>query len=111
MTEKILSKKSFIRCIPVIPDVSSISRHLNAPLFCYRWFLDVFYSRQDMEDGESPPPSLRRKIDSMVRDIDSIVRLLQQASFEQVQMDVIEIENRMNVMEEQLVSPSVSLNE
>jgi hypothetical protein len=64
-----------------------------------------------MEDGESTPPSLRRKIDSMVRDIDSIVRLLKQASFEQVQMDVIEIENRMNVMEEQLVSPSVSLNE
>ncbi|MBA45344.1 MAG: hypothetical protein CMB31_01995 [Euryarchaeota archaeon] len=64
-----------------------------------------------MEDGESTPPSFRRKIDSMVRDIDSIVRLLKQASFEQVQMDVIEIENRMNVMEEQLVSPSVSLNE
>jgi len=64
-----------------------------------------------MEDGESTPPSLRRKIDSMVRDIDSIVRLLKQASFEQVQMDVIEIENRMNVMEEQLISPSVSLNE
>ena len=64
-----------------------------------------------MEDGESTSPSLRRKIDSMVRDIDSIVRLLKQASFEQVHMDVIEIENRMNVMEEQLVSPSVSLNE
>ena len=64
-----------------------------------------------MEDGESTSPSLRRKIDSMVRDIDSIVRLLKQASFEQVQMDVIEIENRMNVMEEQLISPSVSLNE
>ncbi len=64
-----------------------------------------------MEDGESTSPSLRRKIDSMVRDIDSIVRLLKQASFEQVQMDIIEIENRMNVMEEQLVSPSISLNE
>ena len=64
-----------------------------------------------MEGGESSSPSLRRKIDSMVRDIDSIVRLLKQASFEQVQMDIIEIENRMNVMEEQLVSPSVSLNE
>ena len=64
-----------------------------------------------MEDGESTPPSLRRKIDSMVRDIDSIVRLLKQASLEQVQMDIIEIENRMNVMEEQLISPSVSLNE
>ena len=64
-----------------------------------------------MEDGESTSPSFRRKIDSMVRDIDSIVRLLKQASFEQVQMDIIEIENRMNVMEEQLVSPSISLNE
>ena len=64
-----------------------------------------------MEGGESTSPSHRRKIDSMVRDIDSIVRLLKQASLEQVQMDIIEIENRMNVMEEQLVSPSVSLNE
>tara|TARA_Y100000768_G_scaffold386962_1_gene376739 strand:- start:23701 stop:23895 length:195 start_codon:yes stop_codon:yes gene_type:complete len=63
-------------------------------------------------DGDIPPtPSVRRKIDSMVRDLDSIVRLLQQASLEEVQLDIIEIENRINLMEEQLLSPSVSINE
>ena len=47
----------------------------------------------------------------MVRDLDSIVRLLQQASLEEVQLNVIEIDNRINRMEEQLISPSISINE
>ncbi|MEC7461986.1 MAG: hypothetical protein VX514_02500 [Candidatus Thermoplasmatota archaeon] len=64
-----------------------------------------------MDEGKSLTPSIRRKIDSMVRDLDSIVRLLQQASLEEVQLDIIEIENRINLMEEQLLSPSVSTNE
>jgi len=91
--------------------VPYLLRHLNAPLFCYRWFHDVMVTRDNM-DGDIPPtPSVRRKIDSMVRDLDSIVRLLQQASLEEVQLDIIEIENRINLMEEQLLSPSVSINE
>ncbi|MEC7042598.1 MAG: hypothetical protein VXW89_04755 [Candidatus Thermoplasmatota archaeon] len=64
-----------------------------------------------MDEDNSLTPSTRRKIDSMVRDLDSIVRLLQQASLEEVQLDIIEIENRINLMEEQLLSPSVSTNE
>ncbi|MEC9118120.1 MAG: hypothetical protein VX854_01160 [Candidatus Thermoplasmatota archaeon] len=64
-----------------------------------------------MDEDNSLTPSIRRKIDSMVRDLDSIVRLLQQASLEEVQLDIIEIENRINLMEEQLLSPSVSINE
>jgi Tfp pilus assembly protein PilO len=64
-----------------------------------------------MEEENTTSPSTRRKIDSMVRDLDSIVRLLQQASLEQVQLDVVEIENRIDTMEEQLGSPTVTLNE
>ena len=64
-----------------------------------------------MEEENTSSPSTRRKIDSMVRDLDSIVRLLQQASLEQVQLDVVEIENRIDTMEEQLGSPTVTLNE
>jgi Tfp pilus assembly protein PilO len=64
-----------------------------------------------MEEENTSSPSSRRKIDSMVRDLDSIVRLLQQASLEQVQLDVVEIENRIDTMEEQLGSPTVTLNE
>ena len=64
-----------------------------------------------MEEENTNSPSSRRKIDSMVRDLDSIVRLLQQASLEQVQLDVVEIENRIDTMEEQLGSPTVTLNE
>ena len=85
--------------------------HLNPPLFCYRWFHDVMVTRNNMDEDNSLTPSIRRKIDSMVRDLDSIVRLLQQASLEEVQLDIIEIENRINLMEEQLLSPSVSTNE
>ena len=64
-----------------------------------------------MEEENTSSPSTRRKIDSMVRDIDSIVRLLQQASLEQVQLDVVEIENRIDTMEEQLGSPTENPNE
>ena len=67
--------------------------------------------RNNMNEDNSATPSARRKIDSMVRDLDSIVRLLQQASLEEVKLDIIEIKNRMNFMEEQLLSPSVSINE
>ena len=85
--------------------------HLNPPLFCYRWFHDVMVTRNNMAEDNSLTPSVRRKIDTMVRDLDSIVRLLQQASLEEVKLDIIEIKNRMNFMEEQLLSPSVSINE
>ena len=99
-------------CLNVIfLDVSYLLRHLNAPLFCYRWFLHVMVTRNNMDGDNSPTPSVRRKIDSMVRDLDSIVRLLQQASLEEVQLDIIDIENRINLMEEQLLAPSVSINE
>jgi len=64
-----------------------------------------------MEEENTSSPSSRRKIDSMVRDLDSIVRLLQQASLEQVQLDVVEIENRIDTMEEQLGSPTENPNE
>tara|TARA_B100001250_G_scaffold23650_1_gene19818 strand:+ start:363 stop:557 length:195 start_codon:yes stop_codon:yes gene_type:complete len=64
-----------------------------------------------MEEENTTSPSTRRKIDSMVRDLDSIVRLLQQASLEQVQLDVVEIENRIDTMEEQLGSPTENPNE
>ena len=64
-----------------------------------------------MEEENTGSPSTRRKIDSMVRDLDSIVCLLQQASLEQVQLDVIEIENRIDTMEEQLGSPTENPNE
>jgi len=64
-----------------------------------------------MEEENTSSPSTRRKIDSMVRDLDSIVRLLQQASLEQVQLDVVEIENRIDTMEEQLGSPTENPNE
>ncbi|MEC9173636.1 MAG: hypothetical protein VX804_01055, partial [Candidatus Thermoplasmatota archaeon] len=74
-------------------------------------FHHVMVIRNNMDEGNSLTPSIRRKIDSMVRDLDSIVRLLQQASLEEVQLDIIEIENRINLMEEQLLSPSVSTNE
>ena len=47
----------------------------------------------------------------MVRDLDSIVRLLQQASLDQIQLDIIEIQNRIDGMEEKLGSPTGSLNE
>lgn len=64
-----------------------------------------------MEEENTSSPSTRRKIDSMVRDLDSIVRLLQQASLEQVQLDVVEIGDRIDTMEEQLGSPAANLNE
>ncbi|MDP6856298.1 MAG: hypothetical protein QGH13_02045 [Candidatus Thalassarchaeaceae archaeon] len=64
-----------------------------------------------MEEENTTSPSTRRKIDSMVRDLDSIVRLLQQASLEQVKLDVVEIENRIDTMEEQLGSPTENPNE
>jgi len=64
-----------------------------------------------MEEENTSSPSTRRKIDSMVRDLDSIVRLLQQASLEQVQIDVVEISDRIDAMEEQLGSPAANLNE
>tara|TARA_B100001996_G_scaffold111276_1_gene84289 strand:+ start:875 stop:1069 length:195 start_codon:yes stop_codon:yes gene_type:complete len=64
-----------------------------------------------MEEENTSSPSSRRKIDSMVRDLDSIVRLLQQASLEQVKLDVVEIENRIDTMEEQLGSPTENPNE
>ncbi len=67
--------------------------------------------RNNMNEDNSATPSTRRKIDSMVRDLDSIVRLLQQASLEEVQLDIIEIKNRITLMEDQLLSPSVSINE
>tara|TARA_B100001113_G_C20955241_1_gene554970 strand:+ start:130 stop:324 length:195 start_codon:yes stop_codon:yes gene_type:complete len=63
-----------------------------------------------MGEGDTTSPSTRRKLDSMVRDIESIARLLQQASLEKVQLDVIKIENRIDAMEEHLCSPSVSVN-
>ena len=68
-------------------------------------------ARNVMDEDNSPPPSVRRKIDSMVRDLDSIVRLLQQASLEDAQLDISEIENRVSRMEEQLLSPSVTIDE
>lgn len=108
-TEKI---RSLNLCLDVIfCNVAYLFRHLNAPLFCYRWFHDVMATRNAMDGDNSPPPSVRRKIDSMVRDLDSIVRLLQQASLEDAQLDISEIENRVSRMEEQLLSPSVTIDE
>ena len=76
---------------------------MNAPLLCYRWFLDVVSSGYNMDEDVSP--SIRRKIDSMARDLESIVRLLQQASFEQVKSEVEMLYQRMEEMDEQLIWP------
>ena len=100
-----------VRLNGIFLDVACLLRHLNPPLFCYRWFHDVMVPRNNMNEDNSATPSTRRKIDSMVRDLDSIVRLLQQASLEEVQLDIIEIKNRITLMEDQLLSPSVSINE
>ncbi|MBI31595.1 MAG: hypothetical protein CMB72_03220 [Euryarchaeota archaeon] len=84
---------------------------MNAPLICNRWFLHQIGLVATMEDENAPSSSNRRKIDSMVRDLDSIVRLLQQASLDQIQLDIIEIQKRIDGMEEKLDSPTGSLNE
>ena len=99
-------------CLDVIfLSVPYLLPHLNPPLFCYRWFLHVMVTRNNMDGDNSATPSARRKIDSMVRDLDSIVRLLQQASLDEVQLDITEIKQRINLMEEQLLSPSIPINE
>ncbi len=84
---------------------------MNAPLICNRWFHHQIGFVATMEDENVPSSSNRRKIDAMVRDLDSIVRLLQQASLEQIQLDIIEIQKRIDGMEEKLGSPTDSLNE
>ena len=84
---------------------------MNAPLICNRWFLHQIGFVATMEDENMSSSSNRRKVDSMIRDLDSIVRLLQQASLEQIQLDIIEIQKRINGMEEKLGSPTGSLNE
>ena len=53
----------------------------------------------------------QRRLQSIIRDLDSIARLLEQASTDSVQDEIKVVRDRLNSIEAQLEAPAKNLNE